>query len=235
MRQIIKRIATFGLQDDINAALKYRFRNYIKGLGKVGHIKSVYDIGAHRGSWASGMKRLLPQADFHLFEANPSCSPYLTKTGLPFFIVALSSTLGKRVFYTADSTGDSFYKENSHLSGVSGWREREINTQDLDSYVLERNLISPDFIKLDVQGAELDVLAGGSKTFSMATYLLVEVPVLPYNEGAPNFSDYLESLASSGYLPTKIVEAHFLSQKSGKRALCQLDLFFERVSVVSGF
>lgn len=145
------------------------------------------------------MRRFLPKATFHLFEANILCGPHLARTGLPFSLVALSGKTEKRMFFSADSTGDSFYRENSTLSGVSTWREREITTRDLDSYVKENGLQYPDWIKLDVQGAELDILAGGNLVFSRAKYLLIECPLVAYNEGAPNFSDYLEALASWGF------------------------------------
>lgn len=228
MKQVIKRLATWGLQDDINSALKYKFRNHIQSLGRSGKISSVYDIGAHHGNWALGMRRVLPKASFHLFEANNLCEPHLARTGLPFHLVALSGKTEKRVFYSADSTGDSFYRENATLSGISKWKEREIATRDLDSYVKENGLKYPDWIKLDVQGAELDILAGGKLVLSSAKYLLIECPLVAYNEGAPSFSDYLEALASSGFSPVNIVEMHHIPQKNGINLLCQIDLFFER-------
>jgi len=228
VKQVIKRLASWGLQDDINSALKYKFRNHIQSLGRSGKISSIYDIGAHHGNWALGVRRVLPQATFHLFEANNLCEPYLARSGLPFSLVALSSKTEKRVFFSADSTGDSFYRENSTLSGVSAWREREITARDLDSYVKENGLQYPDMIKLDVQGAELDILAGGNLVFSKAKYLLVECPLAAYNEGAPGFSDYLNALASSGFSPSSIVEMHHILQKDGVNLLCQIDLFFER-------
>lgn len=228
MKQVIKRLATLGLFGDINAALKYDFRARIRKLGREGKVKTVYDIGAHHGNWSRGMQRLIPKADFFLFEANPNCQPFLRESGFSFTLQALSSKSGKKIFYTNDSTGDSFYRENDKISGVSGWRAEEMETIDLDSCAAKQGFPPPDWIKLDVQGSELDVLQGGRSVFSHARYLLCEIPVMRYNLEAPLFSDYLESFADSGFYPVSIVETHFLNQPRGNPTLCQMDLFFER-------
>lgn len=228
MKQAIKRLAAWGLQNDDNAALKYSFRRRIHRLGREGKINIVYDIGAHHGNWARGIQRLLPGSTFHLFEANPSWRSQLSRSGFSFYLAALSRKKGKKIFYTAESTGDSFYRENCGLTGLSTWQERELDTVDLDSFVRQNGIPSPDWIKLDVQGSELDVLAGGRQTFAHAQYLLCEVPLLPYNEGALSFSDYLAAFADAGFHPVSIVEGHSIALRDGGSALCQIDLFFER-------
>ena len=229
MKQALKRLATLGLQGDFNAALKYQFRSRLSQLYRSGNISTVYDIGAHHGKWSLGMKKLMPKASFQLFEANPVCETFLKKTGLPYHQIALSKAKGKRVFHSNNSTGDSFYPENTELSGAFGWQEKEVATADLDSFALQNHLPSPDWIKLDVQGAELDVLAGGKYLFSKSKFLLTEIPLLPYNLGAPSFSDYLDAFGAAGFLPISVVEVHQLSAKAGNSsALSQVDLFFER-------
>ena len=229
MKQALKRLATLGLQGDFNAALKYQFRYRLLQLYRSGTISTVYDIGAHHGKWSLGMKKLMPKASFQLFEANPVCETFLKKTGLPYHRIALSKAKGTRVFHSNNSTGDSFYPENTELSGAFGWQEKEVETADLDSFALQNHLPSPDWIKLDVQGAELDVLAGGKYLFSKSKFLLTEIPFLPYNLGAPSFSDYLDAFGAAGFLPVSVVEVHQLSAKAGNSsALSQVDLFFER-------
>jgi len=229
MKQALKRLATLGLQGDFNAALKYQFRYRLLQLYRSGNISTVYDIGAHHGKWSLGMKKLMPKASFQLFEANPVCETFLKKTGLPYHRIALSKAKGTRVFHSNNSTGDSFYPENTELSRAFGWQEKEVETADLDSFALQNHLPSPDWIKLDVQGAELDVLAGGKYLFSKTKFLLTEIPLLPYNLGAPSFSDYLDAFGAAGFLPVSVVEVHQLSAKAGNSsALSQVDLFFER-------
>jgi hypothetical protein len=100
---------------------------------------------------------------------------------------------------------------------------------DLDSCVLKHKFPQPDWIKLDVQGSELDILAGGSKCFSFAQFVLCEVPLVPYNLGAPNLSEVLNIFLKEGFLPSCLVEIHHHAKPSGpKSSICQLDIFFER-------
>jgi FkbM family methyltransferase len=233
MKQVIKQLATFGLLGDINAALKYDFRSRLRHLGQKGEIQTVYDIGAHHGNWSRGMKRLLPSASFFLIEANPSCRPYLIKSKFPFALRALSDSKGNKTFHTNNSTGDSFYLENEALSGVSNWQTKELEVVDLDSCAAELGFPFPDWIKMDVQGSELDILAGGRRVFSHARYLLCEIPLVPYNQGAPSFSDYLEAFVGAGFDPLAIVESHFLPQKGKGNVLFQLDIFFGRACKTS--
>ena len=230
MKQVIKQLASLGLLGDLNAALKYDFRSRLRHLGRKGEIKTVYDIGAHHGKWSRGMKKVLPLADFFLFEANSGCQTHLRHSGFPFAIRALSHSQGKKVFHTNNSTGDSFYRENESLSGASEWQTKELEVVDLDSCAAGLGFPFPDWIKMDVQGSELDILAGGRRAFSRAKYLLCEIPLLPYNHGAPSFSEYLEAFCTAGFSPLTIVESHYLKQSGKSPVLCQLDLFFGRPS-----
>jgi hypothetical protein len=47
----------------------------------------------------------------------------------------------------------------------------------------------PDFIKLDVQGYELEVLKGGPQSLHAATAILMEASTLPINQGCPLIAD----------------------------------------------
>jgi FkbM family methyltransferase len=229
MKQIFKRLSTWGLTGDINAALKYEFRARVRSLARQGRIKTVYDIGAHHGNWASGMRKVLPSTEFYLFEANPACEPFLANTKLPYFLRPLSNGKGKKLFYYNDSTGDSFYRENSDLSGVAHWPEKDLKTIDLDSLMKEKSLPPPDWIKLDVQVSELDVYAGGRQAFAQARYVLCEIPLISYNLGAPTLSEVLEKFSLEGFQPQTLVEMHHLPRKTQEQSLlCQLDIFFER-------
>jgi FkbM family methyltransferase len=63
-------------------------------------------------------------------------------------------------------------------------------TFTLDKIVKERGFPLPDFIKIDVQGCEMDILKGGKDTVKHATRLIVELQHMEYNEGAMQATEW---------------------------------------------
>ncbi len=84
-----------------------------------------------------------------------------------------------------------------------------------------------DFIKIDVQGAELDVLNGGADLIRQADYVLIEVPIREYNEGAAPVEQLFEKLRELGFRCADLTEFHRLKGIMNGDLL-QIDVLFER-------
>ena len=69
----------------------------------------------------------------------------------------------------------------------------------LDSVVKYNNWPLPDLVKLDIQGAELDVLRGAQHTLSNCTDIILEAQHTDYNEGAPKVDEVIEYMRSIGF------------------------------------
>ena len=186
-----------------------------------GEIAVVYDIGANSGSWSGAMKKRFSSSEFYLFEANPVHVPEIKKTGFPYWIEVLSNGDGDGLFYSINGTGDSLYKENTEC--YDGCMETKVSTRSLNGMVVEFGIPLPDLVKIDVQGAELDVIQGGQAAFDNARYVLSELPVAKYNIGAPGFSEYMDVFAGHGLRPVEIAEIH-----KRKGEVVQLDILFRR-------
>ena len=184
-------------------------------------LSTVYDIGANKGRWARSMRRLLPRAEFFLFEANETHRSKLASRGFPFFICVLGAREEKRRFYSTGGTGDSLYLENTENYRDSDYRE--VMTRTLTSLAKENRLPCPNFIKLDVQGAELDILEGGRDLLGDCHLIYMECPVMEYNVGAPRFDAYMQALSDLGFVPLQVLEQHLVNG-----ALMQIDLLFIR-------
>lgn len=65
----------------------------------------------------------------------------------------------------SDREGQELYFQGGAGSG-KGRGDLVANFVDLDTYVLKKNLPRVDYIKLDIEGAELDMLHGAAKTIS---------------------------------------------------------------------
>jgi hypothetical protein len=93
--------------------------------------------------------------------------------------------------------GNSYYKENtdaySDSDGVKmiGWT--------LDGIVSDNKWPTPDLIKIDVQGAEIDILKGATKCLLTCNDIIIEAQHVNYNEGAPRDVEVFKFMDSIGY------------------------------------
>lgn len=189
-------------------------------------ISVVFDIGAHKGRWTKEHKKIIQDAAFYLFEANQEHFDKLNSRGERVFIGVLSYNGLPAKFYKKIGTGDSLYKENTvHYSDENYVL---VDTRTLAQVVQENKLPQPDFIKLDVQGAELDILEGAGDLIDECKLILAECPISPYNIGSPEIGDYLNYFKKIGFTPLRITEQH-----RGAGALLQVDVLFLRSSLLS--
>ena len=83
------------------------------------------------------------------------------------------------------------------------------------------NLPLPDFIKVDTQGSEIDILKGSKKTLEKCKLILLECPIISYNNGAPNLNEYINYLNSIDFLPIDACEIHHID-----KVFVQIDIIF---------
>jgi FkbM family methyltransferase len=166
------------------------------------HPRNVLDIGGYKGNWTRTVRRLFPTARIVIVEPNRHSE--LESVGVPVHYEVLSSEVTTIPWYSNMTTGDSIYKElTRHYSNVTPATRR---TTTLDALFPNEQF---DFIKLDCQGAELDILKGGKTLLQSTNVLLIECSFAgKYNAGAPSFAEYLHYLDSIGFAPLDITELH---------------------------
>src|SRR5262249_51777363 len=143
----------------------------------------------------------------------------LARSGERYFIETLSSEQRLVDFYATDEPGDSYYRElTPNYEDVA---PRRVHTSTLDAVVEQRGLPAPDLIKADVQGAELDVLAGGNHSLAQAKLVLLECALDEYNDGAPRIGDCLEFMLKRNFTPVDFIEPKWLDNR-----VMQVDVLF---------
>lgn len=177
---------------------------YLQNLKEQGFEPNVvYDIGACIGEWSDAVKIVWPNARCILFEAYDKLDNILSFTDYEYYITLLSDKDNNTVkFYQNDKsiTGNSYYREIG--CSVEYFPENsyvEKNTIRLDTLVKKYNIPLPDLVKIDVQGAEKDVLEGGWQTINTAKQLIVEMQHTEYNEGAPHVDETLPWIENHGW------------------------------------
>ena len=120
-----------------------------------------------------------------------------------------------------------FHVVGSSLFGEMTSHARETTTLPMrtcDEVVCERGLDPVDMIKLDVQGAELQVLEGARRALESVQVLFLEVAVLEYNRGVPLFADVVRFLDERGFVLYDAAALH----RAPNDSLSQCDLIFAR-------
>jgi FkbM family methyltransferase len=197
--------------------------NFLQTINYASPLGTVYDIGASNGEWSKHVKQhVLPFAQMILFEANPIHSAALRATGFKHLVGKPLSKPGVKevtFYHGGTSTGDSYYKENT--SWYDNSTELKLECTTLDEVIEQENLALPDFIKMDTQGSELDILAGAKKALKTAKLIYLECPIIRYNSGAPGIGEYIECMRVNSFVPVAIFEVHFAEQ-----TLLQIDIMF---------
>lgn len=205
-----------------NSFSKQKFNSVIiKLLKNKVKIDTIYDIGACRGEWTEiASNTSLNGKKFILFEANIEHENQLKKFGHKYFISLLSNKVQDVKFYSRNSSGDSYYPEKSEY-----YKELKspkiLQTSTLDIIQEKNNLPFPDFIKIDTQGSEIDILEGAQKTLEKCNIILIECPIISYNKGAPTLNEYVDYLNKIGFLPIEICDMHHMD-----KVLIQIDIIF---------
>ncbi len=206
-----------------------RFDELFRDLEASPHVftfSTVYDIGASDGVFSKALSDYLePDTMYHLFEPHEYKS-IEKKFSHNWHRVYLSDSKKEVDYFIHNqfSSGNSYYKE---LTGIfDDIKPIKVSTTTLDSYVAENNLMLPNIIKIDTQGSELDILKGATKCLENADLVILEVPILKYNDGAPNIVDIISYMHLNNFVPFKSISDHYMYDSEYNYYLVQQDMAF---------
>jgi FkbM family methyltransferase len=190
-------------------AHQVNYNNFWSWLRQEYDINAVIDIGANNGDFAAFLANFFSPKVIYAFEPLKSCLPALEATqqsiqNLKVFNLALSDNSGQATFY------ENSYAPSSSLLHVSDYSKDEfpqtkgetqitVEVAKLDDILDGESVPKDILIKIDCQGTEDLVIAGGKKIFSLAKCVLIEVSFVPMYEKQPLFEDIHQILAGLGY------------------------------------
>ena len=165
---------------------------------------TVFDLGAHQGSWSRAIVEARPEARLIQFEPNPENIAILEEAQLPNVEVvatAVSDRKGVTSFY-ASSTSDlgSLHRRRESIFQDRTYKAISINTVTLDDILSERCIERVDFVKMDIEGHELQALAGAEKSLASG-----RIRTLSFEFGSGNinsrtfFHDFWDLLTPLGF------------------------------------
>lgn len=193
---------------------------------------TVIDVGAAFGWFASECRGVFPEAEYLLVEPLEEYSPHLDAivsahpSKVELVKAAAAAQSGEMTIHVhPDLMGSSLYLEEE-VADVNGV-PRTVKTVTLDQLADERQLRPPFLLKIDVQGAELDVLSGFEKHLAAAEFVLLEVSFFRFFEGGPQLHDVVEFMRSKGFVAYDVYD---LQYRPLDNALSQIDMAFVKES-----
>ena len=198
-------------------------------------FRTVVDVGANVGQFAVWAVDVLGAERIFCIEPLPAALEHLRTVAsdlAPCCVTvvagALGSTPGRRTLHVTAANDSS-----SLLPVTAAARTRtalqETGTVEVDvlagDQVFAEPLDGPLLVKLDVQGTEMDVLAGMPTLLAAADAVLVEVSFTPLYEEQSDASAVIAHLLDAGFSLTGLAR---VPGSSSSWALDQADLLFER-------
>ncbi|MDO9530342.1 MAG: FkbM family methyltransferase [Syntrophales bacterium] len=188
-------------------------KDFIRQLGLTPN-PTILDIGCNDGSTTLRFLEIFDSPKIFCFEPDPrAASRFKNKIGnrkeVSFYEYAISDRDGEETFYMSGGQGSKIMPEGWDYSGsirkpknhliVHPWckfeKEIIVKTKRLDTWCKEQEIDRIDFIWLDVQGAEIDVIRGGRSSLKNTRYLYTEYSNKELYEGQLSLKQLLKELS----------------------------------------
>ena len=185
--------------------------------------KFCLDIGAYEGYWTRGFKQIFPDCAVMMLEGQRSKEPVLIKTKNAYsdvdYKIALLGATEATVTFNMYESASSVFIEHHDTGATTEIRDLVA----LDKLLEKENLKKPDFIKIDTQGYELEILKGGEKTLAHAEFVLLEVSFLDIYVNNPLVTEVLNFMKVRGFV---VYDICTLMKRPLDKALFQSDILF---------
>jgi FkbM family methyltransferase len=214
LRQSLKR-RLFVVQD-----MHTRLAN-LKSAGFV--VTSAIDGGSYHGDWAHEVWKVWPNVPILLVEPQPSCHKVLESLALKVqgskvALCALGADEGTVEFGLAETNSGVVSLSNTGQEVV------KVPMMTLDALTADWQAPRPNFLKLDLQGYELEALRGADQMLLDVEVLLLEISVLRIGD-VPMFREVDHCLEELGFRLYDVIPQYY---RPLDQALWQVDAFYVR-------
>jgi len=201
-------------------AAKWRWRNYAQeDLRFISRLKetdvpidTIWDIGASNGAWALMVARHFSETRVEMFEplvpfdkSYYDVMRYRLATNALWRLhpLALGSTIAEATIYVADQPHGSSFIVSDYAK--ENWRHVNVKISTMDEMIESEGLPTPDIIKADTQGFELEILKGGVRHIGAVRALLLETWLSrSYGPQTPLLEEMMEWLKPHGFVLAEV-------------------------------
>jgi FkbM family methyltransferase len=194
----------------------------LKGLAKREFIPDVVlDIGAATGQWTRLALKHWPRARYFLIEPLEERQAELDRLrqehpNVSYVLAAAGAGAGQLPFGILPDQldGSSFLYGNVF---------RTVSVMAVDDLLQSATVEQPQFMKLDVQGYEMEVLRGASRTLKSCPLVLLELQFFRFTPSMKLIHESIEWMAEQSFRPYEIVD---ILRRPYDGAMGQCDILF---------
>lgn len=187
--------------------------------------QTIIDVGAASGT--SALYQVFPTANHLLIEPLQEFAPHLdalvNKLDKAEYIIAAAGKEPGDIVINVhrDLVGSSIYKEeeDSDVNGV----ERTVSVITIDRVCQAKGTDGPYLIKIDTQGAELDVLMGAEAVLQETDFVILEVSLFEFFKGGPQLFECISFMKERGFVAYDLFD---LQYRLLDGAMSQVDIAF---------
>lgn len=167
------------------------------------NARVIFDVGAKHGDYARVFAELAPRASVYAFEPEPYNFELLNNMAYPGVIpinlaVYKDCRLCKLNRYLHQGSHSLYHPDKWDLGTPLG--PVCVKAVSLDAFCEERKITRIDLLKIDVEGAEYQVLEGATELFDRGVIevVVIELMYYPYFKGQSSPEDIEEFLRDHG-------------------------------------
>ena len=179
-------------------------------------INTVVDVGASVGNVSHALHNLFPKAKIYAFDPiESSCNEINKKSFSNQMViekVAISNKEGESLFYKTNylPTSSLLPLEKKYQAKFPLKEKLKVRVTTLDKYFKNIPVKKEVFLKIDTQGAELQVLQGGIEFLKKVSIIQIETIFDDYYLGQYLFQDIYGFLIKLGFVyKGSIIDAEF--------------------------
>jgi FkbM family methyltransferase len=212
------------LKERLDVPDMFRSITKLKELGFT--PKTIVDIGAYHGEWTKEMQQIFPNSLFLMIEPMSEKAALLEKMAtqsngkIHFEQALLAAQANQEVIFHQSETASSVlteHKENDDFEKVTK------TTTTLSSVLEKKQIDKIDFLKIDTQGYELEILKGATEVLKNVDVILLEVSLLDIHANVPLLHEVCSFMYQYGFVTYDICS---FTRRPLDKALWQSDFIF---------
>src|SRR3989338_6411354 len=209
MKSLLKKMANAFGYEICNLKMSHRTvegsLNQAKAIGF--HPEVIIDVGVGNGT--SFLTNVFPESQYLWIEPLAEFEPRLKALSERFngnYVCACAGKERGKILLNVSKNSiaslevSSSYEYESGTHELSDMSKREVDVVTLDGLQDKYNLDRDLLLKLDVQGAELDVLDGARKVLTACEMVILEVSFFGFQKGTPEFFDAMSYMKNIGFV-----------------------------------